>query len=102
MKRYISLGIMALVIAATTGFGETFNCGHGCSITCPDGGGCVYNHNTGGCSTFCNEQGVMELKSTGTAEGKATSVAKDAKLTIRFENVTPKELKKALGQLGIL
>jgi hypothetical protein len=44
----------------------------------------------------------MELKSTGTAEGKAASVAKDAKLTIGFENVTPKELKKALGQLGIL
>ncbi len=98
MKKLIALTIVILAGAATTGLTETFNCGHGCSITCPDGGGCIYNHTTGACSTFCNEKGEMKL----TAESKREKIAKDAKLTVHFQDVNPEELKKALAQLGLL
>jgi hypothetical protein len=103
MKKYITLTIMVLTAAATTGFGEEFDCGHGCSIECPDGGGCVYSSTTHRCKTFCNHHGVLEMQAEGKeSKEKPEPITKDAKLTIRFENVTSEELKKALGQLGIL
>lgn len=33
----------------------TYDCGHGCKITCPAGGGCIYWHDYKKCSTFCNK-----------------------------------------------
>jgi hypothetical protein len=31
----------------------TFDCGHGCAVTCPDGGACLYCHDNGDCMLYC-------------------------------------------------
>ena len=84
-----------LAAAAATGLAETMDCGNGCTVTCPDGGGCVYSD--GKCYKFCNHNGVIQV----TPKGKPNPFAKNAKLTIRFQNLTQEELKKALSQVGI-
>ena len=76
----------------------TFDCGHGCKITCPDGGGCVYDNVTGNCTKFCNNaQGVLE----STGGDPQFAVHADSKLTVHFQDVTPSEIARVLRELGI-
>ncbi|SRR5712692_2378784 len=97
MKKYIALAIIVLAAAVTTGFAATLNCGPHCQIRCPDGGGCCYNYKTHVCTYFCNEHGVLVLQSK-----QPPDLGKGGNVSINFQNVSPKELKKALRQLGIL
>lgn len=81
----------------------TYDCGHGCSITCKGGGGCVYNHSTGKCSTFCNdEKGALELKSSGDVRLFEKPEAGDARVEVKFDNVSPAELARVLREVGVL
>jgi hypothetical protein len=78
---------------------ETFDCGHGCKITCPDGGGCIYNEDTHQCSTFCNDtQGI--LKAAAGADPKF-AIQGDSKVTIHFKDVTPSAVAELLRNLGV-
>lgn len=65
----------------------TCNAGHGCSITCPNGCGAVYNHSTGECSTWC--------------EGSATAI--DPKLlagtfNVEISDMSPTVLARIMGE----
>jgi hypothetical protein len=57
MRRHM-LSLLAIVVlgAATTGYAETCDAGHGCRVTCKDGCSAVYNEDTGKCSTACGHQ----------------------------------------------
>ena len=82
---------------------ETYDCGHGCSITCPAGGGCLYDHETGHCYTFCNSTaGVLELKSKLRPQPVDPEKRASQKFDVSMKAVTPDALKRLFIELGFI
>lgn len=75
----------------------TCDAGHGCSITCPDGCGAIYWHNTGECDTWCTskESALPGEKSVSAVEGKIDLCVKDMRLVdlaLFIDNVQPTKI----------
>lgn len=81
----------------------TFDCGHGCKITCPDGGGCIYWHDTGHCDTFCNDdKGGLEYKGGKSPRSLSEREVASVKVDISFKDVSPAALRKLLEAAGLV
>lgn len=78
------------------------DCGHGCSVSCPDGGGCVYNHSTGSCCTFCNgDDDINCSDGKNTLQDVADSLKEGGKIDIKLNGVTFSDLSRLMESLGI-
>ncbi len=78
----------------------TYDCGHGCTITCPDGGGCVYHKESGRCTTFCNDDlGKLEYKGKGTFKEFSDCIRESDTVDITFNNVTLSEISRLLESI---
>jgi len=78
------------------------DCGHGCKISCPDGGGCAYYHGTGECITFCNgDDGKLKFMGEGRPPLVASKDLETTKVDVSFHDVTAAELQKALRAMGL-
>lgn len=65
----------------------TCDAGHGCSITCSNGCGAVYNHTTGACTTWCEPSAMSVSPDTF-----------DGKFSIEINDMSVAALSTALGE----
>lgn len=79
----------------------TCNAGHGCTITCPNGCGAVYDHETGTCTKWCSES---PGKSLSLAEGSLEKVTltRESIVSMQFDEVSVGALVEALDRSGFL
>jgi len=76
---------------------NTYDCGHGCKITCPAGGGCIYSHDTGRCTTFCKKQGTLQIAE----KSQLITVKPEDQITIYFEDVSIADVARLFRDLGL-
>jgi hypothetical protein len=76
----------------------TYNCGPTCTITCPDGGGCVYSKTSGRCTKWCNDARGRLVADRGNGPLELTA---DTLLTVNFDNVTVAQLARVLQEIGL-
>lgn len=69
----------------------TCDAGNGCSITCPNGCGAVYNHDTGKCTKWC--EGSF-------TRAEADPAAFEGTFTIQVSDLDPQILLQAMGARG--
>ena len=81
---------------------ERMDCGHGCSVTCPDGGGCIYNHSTHECCTFCNgDEDIDCEKGKNGLEKIANDLKEGGKINIKFQDMSLSDLSLLMEKLGV-
>lgn len=80
----------------------TYNCGHGCSVTCPDGGGCLYDHDSGDCFTLCSDEDIQERsEKIETLKKIAKNLKSGGKIDIKLENISYSDLSQLMNVLEI-
>jgi hypothetical protein len=82
---------------------ETFDCGHGCKITCPDGGGCIYWQDTGHCDTFCNDDaGALQYQGKQQPRKLSKNESQSVKVDFSFRDVSGPQLLALLRNVGLI
>jgi hypothetical protein len=75
---------------------ESYDCGHGCKVTCPDGGGCGYSRTSGKCMTWCEPDDPKFNELSLTPASKIDLSLRDFSVA-RLERIL-KALVKAAGK----
>jgi hypothetical protein len=75
MRRQLpSLLALAVLGAATLGYAETCDAGHGCKITCKDGCSAIYNEDNGRCSKACGAKARTLAKNAPKKDSVSVSI----------------------------
>ena len=69
---------------------ESYDCGHGCKITCSDGGGCAYSRTSGKCMTWCEPDDP---------KFKELALNRSSKLDISIRDISVARLERILKAL---